>query len=52
VADREAEPGPGQPAAALGQLLQEDGGMRRLSSPYEDLWPVFVNIFSLLFSEQ
>ena len=27
VADREAESGPRQPAAALGQLLQEDGGM-------------------------
>ena len=27
MADREAEPGPGQLDAAQGQLLQEDGGM-------------------------
>ena len=32
VADREAEPGPGQPAAAPGQLLQEDGGFGGMST--------------------
>ena len=46
MADREAEPGPGQPAAAPGQLLQEDGGMRRLS--YENLW---LTVFLWRFQE-